>query len=233
MAALSVKGNATNATAAPTDISTTSASNLPLRENGSGVLSFGPLNGGFALNNASVSLAKIANGTANSIVGATSAAAHVDLTVPSCSTASSVLQWLAGTGPQCLSFASTNLSDTTAATTWIPTDISGAGLVFTSVTGNFAKSNKTCTGNFRLTFPTTASGSSVLISSPCITANNGNPAMGTCFSTALAPNAIFVILGVANTAQFQLVNQTGGAAQPTNVNLSTFILTCAFSFITT
>jgi hypothetical protein len=101
MAALSVKANATNATAAPTDVSTTSGSNFPLRENGSGVLSFGPLNGGFALNNNSTPLNKLANGTANTVIGATSAAAHTDLSVPSCSAASNALQWVSGTGFQC------------------------------------------------------------------------------------------------------------------------------------
>lgn len=129
--------------------------------------------------------------------------------------------------------ASTDLSDTTAATTWTPTDTSGAALTFTSVTGNFSKSNKTCVGNFRLTFPATADVTPVQISLPCTVANNGSPAAGLCFTGAASPNGTLVILGIANSTNAQFINLTGSSTQTTNTNLTAKVLTCSFTFITT
>lgn len=229
MAASSVKGNTSASTATPTDIAC--ASNAVVGMNGATLGCQLILNANI-FSSAGIVLSKLANGTANSIVGATAAAAHTDLTVPSCSAASSVLQWLSGTGLQCASFASTNLSDTTAATTYTPTDASGAALVFTGTSGNFSKSNRTCIGSFRVTFPSTANASLANISLPCTAANNGNQSMGSCWTTAASPNAILVPLGVANTASVQFVNTAGSIGQPSNANLSTSTLSCAFSFIT-
>lgn len=127
--------------------------------------------------------------------------------------------------------ASTDLSDVTNAGSWVPADGSGASLTFTSVTANFSKLNKTCVGNFRLTFPTTASGAFANITLPCTTANNGAQALGSCFSTAASPNGNFVITGTANSAVSTFVN-SNAAAVITNATLSTTTVSCNFAFIT-
>lgn len=148
-------------------------------------------------------------------------------------------QWInaiaVGGTATCAQPATTNLSDVTAATTWLPTDASPGGLTFTSRTGNFGKGNKTCTGSFRLTFPVTADTNVANIALPCTFANNGNHAIGACWSTAAAasPNVVMIFLGGAGTAAASMINTAGGVAQPTNANLSTLTLSCFFSFITT
>jgi hypothetical protein len=130
--------------------------------------------------------------------------------------------------------ASTDLSDTTAATTWTPTDASTGGLTFTSVSGNFSKANKTCAGTLRLTYPITADGAhTAALNLPCTLANNQNMAVGSCWSTAPGVNGVLIMLAFANTSVTTFVNTAGGAASPLNSALSTFIVSCQFSFITT
>lgn len=128
--------------------------------------------------------------------------------------------------------ASTQLSDATAAGAWATTDQSGAGLSFTSVTGNFSVINKTCVGNLRATFPSTANGSNARLSVPCSAANNGNQAIGSCFTTAAAPNGTLIPLILANTAAITFINTAGSAVSSTNANLSTATITCSFAYIT-
>lgn len=130
--------------------------------------------------------------------------------------------------------ASTNLSDTTAATTWVPTDASGASLSFTSPTGNYSKTNKTCVGTLRVTYPSTANGNIAGIVAPCTLANNGNMAVGVCYTTSATANlAHLVVVMGANTATMTFVNLAGSAGQPTNANLTTVTVSCNFAFITT
>lgn len=133
-----------------------------------------------------------------------------------------------------VALASTNLSDTIAATTWTTTDQSGAGLAFTTVTGNYSKSNKTCVGTTKFTFPATADATVAKIALPtgCTVANNGSPAIGSCFTTtAAATNAHQIMLGLANTLTAQFVNGAGGTTQPTNANLTGATVSCSFNFI--
>lgn len=107
MSALSVKGNGTNATAAPTDISTTAGSNLPLRENGSGALAFGPLQGGAIASN-TVPPDRLANANGNTVLGNATgtSAARTDLPMPSCSGSAGVLQWVTNSGFACSALSS-------------------------------------------------------------------------------------------------------------------------------
>lgn len=124
--------------------------------------------------------------------------------------------------------ASTDLSDTTAEGAWTPTDQSGASLSFSSVAATFSKSNKTCVGQFRLTFPATANGNTITISLPCTLPNNSsNPAIGTCFSS-VSGQLTLVALGLANTATVQFLNTVG--SQPSNIALTTGTLSCNLAF---
>lgn len=123
--------------------------------------------------------------------------------------------------------ASTDLSDTTAETTWTPTDQSGAALSFTVAGATFSKGNKTCVGNLRLTFPATGNGGTTTISLPCTMPNTTSPAIGACYSTAIS-NTILVAIGTANTATAQFWNISG--AVTTNVALTGAILSCNFAF---
>lgn len=120
-----------------------------------------------------------------------------------------------------------------AATTWTVTDQSGAALTFTSVTGDFVRMNRTCVGTLRFTFPSTADATVSKISLPCTVNNNGNPAIGSCFTTtAAAANAHQIMLGLANTTTAQFVNSAGGTTQPQNSALTLATVTCAFHFVT-
>jgi hypothetical protein len=60
--------------------------------------------------------------------------------------------------------ASTDLSDTTAPTSWTPTDQSGAALTFTSVSANTTKIGNIVYAYGTLTYPVTASGACAKIS---------------------------------------------------------------------
>jgi len=128
--------------------------------------------------------------------------------------------------------ASTDLSDTTAATTWVPTDASGASLSFTNGGSNWSKSNKTCVGNFHITFPSTANGATAQINLPCTNANNGAQAIGSCQTSAAGSNGFLSFSAAANSSVGAFA-QTTGLVQPTNANLSTAVVECFFAFNTT
>lgn len=127
---------------------------------------------------------------------------------------------------------STDLSDATAPTSWLVTDASGADLSFSSVTGNYTKINRTCVGNFRMTFPSTADPTAVSLNLPCTLTNNGNATLGICLTTAAGNNGTLVLHAVANTSVGAFVTIAGGAAAPSNANLSTAIVSCQFAFAT-
>ncbi len=115
--------------------------------------------------------------------------------------------------------------------TWVPTDQSGATLTFTNGGSNFAKTNKTCTGNFHITYPSTANGSSAAVSLPCTLVNNGSQAIGSCTTSASGANGFLSLSAAANTAAAGFAQITGLTA-PTNANLSTAVVECFFTFIT-
>lgn len=126
--------------------------------------------------------------------------------------------------------ASTDLSDTTAATTWAPTDQSGLSLTFSSTAGsNFSKSNKTCVGQLNATYPSTANGTSAKVSLPCTMPNSGvNVLIGPCTAGA-SPLTNALLIGLPNTATALILNSSNAAV--TNANLSLQTLGCAFSFV--
>lgn len=127
--------------------------------------------------------------------------------------------------------ATTDLSDVTAAGSWTPTDQSGAALSLTNGGSNFSKANRTCVGNFHITYPSTANGSPASVSLPCTLANNGNQAIGSCQTSASGANGFLSLSGGANSAAASF-SQTTGLVSPTNANLTTAILECFFAFIT-
>lgn len=126
--------------------------------------------------------------------------------------------------------ATTGLSDVTAPTTWTPSDQSGASLVFTSVTALYTKIGKHVTAQFRLTFPSTASGAAVTLGGLPVSSSSAGAsfAAGSCISTA-ASNAIVNAVVPANATTLTLFNSS--ANDPTNANMSAATLTCSFSYI--
>lgn len=129
--------------------------------------------------------------------------------------------------------ATTGLSDTTTDTVWTPTDGSGAGLTFSSVTARYTKIGKIGLMFFKLTYPATANGSAAQISSlPLITSGNypaNFTAAGSCLSGA-ASNTILIPTVVANSAVIGFSNIAFGA--PTNAALSGAVVSCNILFIT-
>lgn len=128
--------------------------------------------------------------------------------------------------------ATSNLSDVTAPTTWTPSDQSGATLTFTAVTALYTKVGKALTAQVRLTYPSTASGSSATVGGlPSSSATSGATfASGNCWSNAGGGNSLLTPLMTANSTQFTMGNAAGSSA--TNANLSTSVLTCTLNYVT-
>lgn len=104
--------------------------------------------------------------------------------------------------------------------TWIPTDASGASLVFTSVTATYIKIGKICYINFTLTYPSTVSIATAIISGLPFTAAS-SPA-NTVFSLGRSGSTIaypISALGSASALTIFFVNDFTGAAQ-TNANMT-------------
>lgn len=118
-----------------------------------------------------------------------------------------------------------------APTSWTPADASGAGLTFTSVTALYTRINSLITAQFRLTFPTTASGLNASISGLPVATNSSGAsfANGAC-NTNLASNVILITTVAANATTIAFTSNAG--AVPTNANLSTLVVTCTLTYIT-
>ena len=121
--------------------------------------------------------------------------------------------------------------ESTAPTTWTPSDASGAGLSFTSVTGVYAKYNRMVIAQFRLTFPSTANGSTAAIGNlPAASWSSGAIfAPGSCQSggTNFFVNSPFMS---ASTTTINFFGTNGATA--TNANLSLATVTCTLMYIT-
>ena len=63
--------------------------------------------------------------------------------------------------------------------TWTPVDASGAGLTFSTATGNYTKIGRVVTGSFRASYPTTASAAQIVIGGLPFTVNNTD--VNSCF----------------------------------------------------
>jgi hypothetical protein len=131
--------------------------------------------------------------------------------------------------PTCTQPATTNLSDVTTPTTWVPADGSGASLTFTGITATYTKIGKLVNAQFRLVYPATASASSATISGlPVATASIGAVfIIGSCVSTSATS-----VVGAASTAAGATTfNFVGiGASTPTNVNLTTQTVVCDLTY---
>jgi hypothetical protein len=101
--------------------------------------------------------------------------------------------------------------------TWTPTDGSGAGLTFTSVSASYVKIGLLVFVQFDLTFPVTASGANVVIGGLPYTSGSVYGSMVTGYSNA----NLAITWGVPNAGTLiAAFTQPGG--QFTNAQFSTF-----------
>jgi hypothetical protein len=103
--------------------------------------------------------------------------------------------------------------------TWTPTDGSGAGLTFTTVFGRYIKIGKQVTVHFRLTYPSTASGATVIIGGLPYVVDAGNNYMGGVVHwTDASMDLTLMVLDATSTSA---VRRNIDATDVTNANLST------------
>ncbi len=110
--------------------------------------------------------------------------------------------------------------------TWTPTDTSGAGLTFTSITATYTKIGRLVTLNFQFTFPSTASGATVQIGGLPFSATNGNA------TGALGTNngsATIYILTIASAVSYIYLRKTDNN-NPTNANFSTYFVSGSLTY---
>lgn len=118
-------------------------------------------------------------------------------------------------------------------TAWTPSDASGAALTFTAVTARYTKVGKMMLAQFRLTYPSTANGSTASIGGlPFAESSNftaaTNISAGSCWSSG-ASNTQYGVLLQAGATSMGFFNNAGGS--PTNANLSTLVLSCTVSYV--
>lgn len=134
-----------------------------------------------------------------------------------------VKQTSAGGALTVAQLAASDLSDTIAATSWTPTDQSGAGLAFTNVSARYSQIGNLVYAYGTLTYPATASGAAAKISLPVAAINQPYAqmpgAMRTTAGVANAPN----ILPIQGTST-ALIQNASNSASYTNANLSTALI---------
>jgi hypothetical protein len=118
-----------------------------------------------------------------------------------------------------------------APTTWTPTDASGGGLTFTSVTAIYTRINSHITAQFRLTFPSTANAATVGIGGFPVASNSSGAifAAGSCIGGA-ASNFLLIATMAAGGTSILLVNSAG--ANPVNSTFSGAVLSCDINYTT-
>jgi hypothetical protein len=121
--------------------------------------------------------------------------------------------------------ASTDLSDTVAPTTFAPTDQSGAGLTFTSVSVRYTKVGNIVSVYGTLTYPSTVSASTAAISLPVAVPNQAYASVPGSLLVTLDTGS--TILAVQNTSTATFYG-AGGAL--TNANLSLKMLQFFLSY---
>jgi hypothetical protein len=136
----------------------------------------------------------------------------------------------ATTGTNGIYFGSSARLDDYETGTWTPSDASGAGLTFTSVTGVYTKIGRLVTCTFGITFPVTASVATVTIGNlPFTTLSSGtpNPSGGSITYTGAAVTAAGFATGAGGTS-VSLYGASGAAIG--NSTFSTFILRAQFTY---
>lgn len=101
--------------------------------------------------------------------------------------------------------------------TWTPTDASGASLSFTSTSGSYTRIGRQIRSSFRLTYPSTASGSQAAISLPFTGSSSASNGGFTIFSTKGTDYPYFTI-GASAAICYPYIF---GGVNYTNANLST------------
>jgi hypothetical protein len=108
--------------------------------------------------------------------------------------------------------------------TWTPTDASGAGLSLSNTSGNcfYTKVGRTVTVSFRLTYPSTASGSVAVIGGlPFLSANTTVNNQSLCFGEQNFSAGAMGVLNY-NAASFLFLTTNGSSVTVhTNANVST------------
>jgi hypothetical protein len=114
--------------------------------------------------------------------------------------------------------------------TWTPTDASGAGLSFTSVTAIYTKVGRLVTCMFSITYPTTASAAQVVIGGFPFTNTSVDALGGGCinYTNAAITNAYFSQAS-GNTLSYAY---TSGASALANSTLSAKILRLTVTYMT-
>lgn len=137
---------------------------------------------------------------------------------------------LSGNGSGVVSQGATSgLSDVTTPTTWSPSDQSGAGLTFTSVTAIYTRIGKHVVAQFILTFPSTASGATIAIGGlPVAASSSGaNFAAGICKTNITS----FFIVAASMAANSTQINIYSTNAVAINSTFTTATLSCTVSYI--
>lgn len=107
--------------------------------------------------------------------------------------------------------------------TWTPTDGSGAGLSFTNTSGNcrYTKIGRVVTASFRVTYPTTASGSYAYIGGlPFASSNTTVNVQGAHFIENSYAAGATATINVGETRALVLSTSAGSVLLVTNLNLS-------------
>jgi len=100
----------------------------------------------------------------------------------------------------------------TAAAAWVPTDLSGAGLTFTSVSGRYTRIGNMVFASAQLTFPVTADGSAIAISLPVAVPNLNYAQTPSILNINTGSATIYMAVPTKNTSGFSIINHTTGAA---------------------
>jgi len=113
----------------------------------------------------------------------------------------------------------TGAAQQTGITTWVPTDASGAGLTFTSVSVNYTRIGNMVYVYGTLTYPITADTNGAVIGGLPVAVANDNYAAVPTIAQNPNGNPGWQIRAVKNTSTFILYNITG-AAQLTNAQMT-------------
>jgi hypothetical protein len=167
----------------------------------------------------------------NSVIVAVVTATGVDVTgTLKASTGAAVGNATPGAGglafpATAVAVADANTLDDYEEGTWTPADGSGAGLVFTGVTGNYTKIGRMVTAICSFTYPSTADVTLSLVSGlqfP-IAAGSSMVNISIGFKNGAAASAAFMF-GLNGTATFRPVNSAGAAITNAAVSLARFDL---------